>query len=367
MAKACTGEVGGAAAKDTEIQRMLTETLNNLKLVALPSGGEYKNSRAQPDSHIYRKACSKFTGRKPYDSKFDVREWRLNHRGQGAKTRSCTWWSPYDLLGHFLSLLGPAPQTANRNTFFLPLTAVYARWCTCIAGHKPPEFAWSDAARNGAGDWPFMYQCTWRSDGDKTNPRKWFFLGASNAGDEWDFAKVGKWKYRVQRQRFNMMMANLRMTLLPPTAFANDTAPEQNGGSNARWANCAETYPFVFSVLSQKSQNNDLYGLALSKNFMRDSEPTAYDHYQGRGTWRFVISPCRNCSALLSTAGANQAFFDRFYEWYDAPKQPTSLVESIQPVVKEVTAKLASATKEAAKLVAGPASSSAPGKETKVV
>ncbi|PHH75718.1 hypothetical protein CDD82_4313 [Ophiocordyceps australis] len=369
MEKASNGEEGGAATKDPEIQKLLAETLKNLKLVALPNGAEYKNPRAPPDSHFYRKLNPKFTAPRPVGAKFDVREWTLSHRGQDAKTRSCPWWNPYDLLGHFLSLLGPAPQTANRNTFFLPLTAVYARWCSCIAGHKPDDFAWTDPARNGAGDWPFMYQCTWRSDGHKTNPRKWFFLGASTGGDDWKRDVVGPWKYAVQRQRFNMMMANLRMTLLPPRAFQDRTAPEQNGGSGATWGNCAETYPFVFSVFPQKPQNSNLYGLALSKNFMRSRKLTAYDEYRGKGTWNFVIAPCRNCSALLSTAGANEAFFARTYEWDDAPEKPKSLLESAEPVavVKEAAAKLASATKEAAKLVSGPASSSTAGTKTNKV
>jgi hypothetical protein len=37
------------------------------------------------------------------------------------------YWSPYDLLGLFLSFMGPAPNSATKRNFYLPMTAVYGR------------------------------------------------------------------------------------------------------------------------------------------------------------------------------------------------------------------------------------------------
>jgi hypothetical protein len=37
------------------------------------------------------------------------------------------YWSPYDLLGLFLSFMGPAPDRATKRNFYLPITAVYGR------------------------------------------------------------------------------------------------------------------------------------------------------------------------------------------------------------------------------------------------
>src|SRR5207248_8819204 len=76
-------------------------------------------------------------------SKFTVR--RHLHNGRDD-------WSPYDLLGLFLSFMGPAPGGATKRNFYLPMTAVYGRWCRQIAGSYP---------RNTICDSPFMFQCTW--------------------------------------------------------------------------------------------------------------------------------------------------------------------------------------------------------------
>jgi len=76
-------------------------------------------------------------------SKFRVR--RHFHNGRD-------YWSPYDLLGLFLSFMSPAPDGATKRNFYLPITAIYGRWCRQIIGSCP---------RNGVCDLPFMFQCTW--------------------------------------------------------------------------------------------------------------------------------------------------------------------------------------------------------------
>jgi hypothetical protein len=93
-------------------------------------------------------------------SKFTVRQYLHNDRG---------YWSPFDLLGLFLSFMGPAPDCATKRNFYLPITAVYGWWCYQIAGRD----------YGGVGNIPYMFQCTWR-----TGPPAWFFLGSSLAGYE---------------------------------------------------------------------------------------------------------------------------------------------------------------------------------------
>ena len=117
-------------------------------------------------------------------SKFRVRRHLHNDRD---------YWSPYDLLGLFLSFMGPAPDGATKRNFYLPITAVYGRWCRQIAGRDPG---------GGVGDLPYMFQCTWciRS-GQPTR----FFLGSSLAGYDWTPDLTGTWKTVLRRARFALV------------------------------------------------------------------------------------------------------------------------------------------------------------------
>src|SRR5271155_2852432 len=118
-----------------------------------------------PDQHIYRAANPAWVPprapqralrpRPATMSKFSVRQHLHNGR---------EYWSPYDLLGLFLSVMGPAPDGATKGNFHLPMTAVYGRWCRQIAGTLPS---------NGVCDIPYMFQCTWCiPSGDSGQPTR---------------------------------------------------------------------------------------------------------------------------------------------------------------------------------------------------
>jgi len=190
-----------------------------------------------PDQHIYRAANPAWIpqrpdrprrgGRPPLPpqplptiSKFGVR--RYLHNGRD-------YWSPYDLLGLFLSFMGPAPNSATKRNFYLPMTAVYGRWCRQIAGRYA----------GGVGDLPYMFQCTWciRS-GQPTR----FSLGSSLAGYDSTPDLTGTWRTVLRRARFNLVDGvPLRLA-----GYDFDNSPViQWYGSGTRFGNCAETYPFV--------------------------------------------------------------------------------------------------------------------------
>lgn len=161
------------------------------------------------------------------------------------------YWNPHDLLGYFLNLLGPAPPAATKSNFFLPLTAVYARWCAKIAGRAPPVYGYPADPHPGAGNWPFMYQCTWRDDPGRRDAddaaKKWFFLGASLGGDAWAAPQVGQFKTTVGRHRFRLLLTCAQTKLVSANAFDLRQAPEQilGGGNQTAFGSCAEGYPFV--------------------------------------------------------------------------------------------------------------------------
>lgn len=191
-----------------------------------------------PQEHFYRREDEDWTKDEPKKgSKFRLMERCFQRQDVHGKTIDVGYWSPYDLLGYFLSQLGPAPAHANRNNYFLPLTAVYARWSSKIAGRYS----------GGAGDWPFMFQCTWYRESGYDEAH--FGLGASLAGSGWDSSRVGEdWRTRVGFSRFLLLSIDTPAIVnLERSDWDNNTAPEQTrpGGSQTRWANCAETYPFT--------------------------------------------------------------------------------------------------------------------------
>ena len=120
------------------------------QICSFPNGADFcGRANLTPDQHIYRRANPSWVPDRPDRprrgnrpplppqplatiSKFRVRRY-LHNNGE--------YWSPYDLLGLFLSFMGPAPDGATKRNFYLPLTAVYGRWCHQIAGScKAPLF-----------------------------------------------------------------------------------------------------------------------------------------------------------------------------------------------------------------------------------
>jgi hypothetical protein len=161
----------------------------------------------------------------PTMSKFRVR--RYVHDGQD-------YWNPWNLLGLFLSLMGPAPDGATKRSFYLPMTAVYGRWCSRIAGSFP---------RNGTCDTPYMFQCTWCIPSRNSSKPTRFSLGSSLAGFDWRPELTGTWKETLKHARFDLVDGDL----LQQAGYDFDNSPviAQRGVSGTKFGNCAETYPFL--------------------------------------------------------------------------------------------------------------------------
>jgi hypothetical protein len=141
------------------------------------------------------------------------------------------FWSPYDLLGLFLSSIGPAPHAAEKKQFFLPLTVVYGRWCAAIA---PVVLIETGELYMGS---PAMFQCTWRLIDEKPGP---FFLGAAVGGVR--IVADSPWERVFKYERFKLCGA--------PDPWTFDTSPKQGKvvtplNLAQRFGNCAETYPYI--------------------------------------------------------------------------------------------------------------------------
>ncbi len=275
--------------------------------------------------------------------------------GPGGVKLTLPYWSPYDLLGYFLGLLGPAPQEATKETYFLPLTAVYGIWCSKIAGHAPKRFKWKPPGK-GSGDWPYMFQCTWYKEKDKAS-RIAFRLGSCMGGDEFNENQVGSWRHTVGVRRFRILLsARLRIIMAEEEknfpSPANYRAMERNAnGTTTAYGNCAETYPFrglmdryvrlpvpiispasslqfsppsivpcvlilihlCFSSFESCPVTNlsNLHGLALQRDFIQTSRNNpAYDDSEDGVVWKRIRGPCGNCRVLLQRAGAKLTNFE---------------------------------------------------------
>ena len=208
-------------------------------ICSLVNGADFRaGPDLRPDQHIYRAANRAWIpeqpeqpgrprrgGRPPLPpqspaniSKFAVRQHLHNDRG---------YWSPYDLLGLFLSFIGPAPDGATKRNFYLPMTAVYGRWCRRIAGRDC----------GGIGDLPHMFQCTWR-----TGSPTWFSLGSSLAGYNWKPDLTGTWQTVLGRARYALVDP---VPLLQHGYNFNNSPMIEAHGDGAKFGNCAETYPFA--------------------------------------------------------------------------------------------------------------------------
>ncbi|KAI1171803.1 hypothetical protein F4777DRAFT_31352 [Nemania sp. FL0916] len=336
--KACAkGDKGGARTQVPEVKILLIEIGTRLETLILPDGVHLRKKELKPDSHFARQIDPKWKSRKetPRESKFKV--FPLPSTFQGGLTTAIAvgWFNPYDLLGLFLSVLGPAAVGATKKTFFLPLCAVYARWCSRIAGHADDEWEW-DPPGAGEGIWPRMFNITWRPEGTPETGIH-FFLGSSTAGDKWDMEETGQWKRRVQRQRFDVLHSALQLKPFNADSFDKRKSPVQDRFKGGGWAygNCAETYPFIFSVRGTVDANKNLQGLALQKEFMQDPNLKIYDPSILGAPWRNLRGPCENCSAIITNAGADLKNFARDYEEAkqeepeDKPQTTSQVIEAM--------------------------------------
>lgn len=132
------------------------------------------------------------------------------------------YWNPLDLLGLFLSRTGPAPPNATTRCFFLPLTALYGRWCREII----------------SGKGPYMYNCTWKTQPNGTSD---FFLGASMSCYNVDRTLTGRWGTILRQARYRLVAGEF--TSLSGWSFGK--APASEHGKSTKIGNCAETYPFL--------------------------------------------------------------------------------------------------------------------------
>ncbi|PYI18166.1 hypothetical protein BO99DRAFT_461375 [Aspergillus violaceofuscus CBS 115571] len=197
------------------------------------------------------------------------------------------YWALPDYLGLFLSKLERAPAGATKRNFYLPVTAVFGRWCVkLLSGRR-----WQK---------PRVYQCTWADAGE-------FHLGASRGG--WTLESgMGSWLAVLDRARFGVV----RSTVLDLAYWSQAWTPTIVSEGRRRgtpFGRCAETYPFR-KLLMEKSREEAerVCGLALCNNYI--SEPVYDDRLSGK-VWESLWDPCLNCRTLIRLHQGNVLNFLR--------------------------------------------------------
>ncbi|KAF5639337.1 hypothetical protein F52700_4189 [Fusarium sp. NRRL 52700] len=312
------------AGGDQEARDLLTTIRGRLIDLSLPKGSLYMDKTRKPDSHIARNLNLDWKREDETQSRFNVNPLFFRQVTKTFKGPAPDWWCPYDLLGLFLSLLGPAPAAADKYNFYLPLTGVYGRWCARIAGKPERSWKWKPDAK-GEGTLPYVFQCTWSLEVDDKTKQHWarYFLGASTAGDRWENkiteknpkspTYTGAWRDRVGEERFKMLYRCQRLVMVRESDYRLKNAPSQTDpkGSQVAYGNCAETYPFIIISSSNTTQNlKSMSGLALQKNFLRDGEFAEYTAAPDTAIWENLMAPCPNCTMLIAMSGATRSKFD---------------------------------------------------------
>ncbi|KAJ5966918.1 hypothetical protein N7501_003166 [Penicillium viridicatum] len=187
------------------------------------------------------------------------------------------FWGLCDILGLLLSSMGNAPTGANSRTFYLPLVAMYGRWCKVLGDSLPC---------------PTMFNCTWIAEGEE---RGRFFLGAPLGRYKQANAS---WTQTVKEARFSLIN-DAEMVLKGRTMI------DCPASSKGIWfGNCAEVYPLLH-VLKGTTNPGAVYGIAVHK------KGVLHSHYEGGVSgwaWKAVRRLCANCEEL----GGLPANFDPF-------------------------------------------------------
>jgi hypothetical protein len=265
-----------------ELKKQLENIYGWLKRISFIEGdnkGPEDYVSPRPMQYIHRREGKRKRGDK---------DWSLQLVYYGNPDIDFRFWSPYDLLGQFLSLIAVASPSDELENYFIPLVAVYAKWCSSIAGTSNAD------ARNHRR-WPSCFQVTWRCH--ESLGIKEFRLGASLAGYD---NSQREFVTQIKTERYNLLPANLL-----PRGASLTSAPRWNAatGTGYTYGNCAETYPFKFLLQPEPyhvQDNADVFGVAIKTDFL---------HYQRYQTWpgfdRFypeMDKPlCGNCKDILGT------------------------------------------------------------------
>ncbi|KAI1270207.1 hypothetical protein F5Y18DRAFT_6830 [Xylariaceae sp. FL1019] len=236
----------------------------------------------------------------------------------------------FDFLGYFLATLVPsAPVGANKANFFLPLTAVYGRWCEKLAPDADLPSKFNCTWYNKLDQYGLKYQAppastnAWARPPTTAAPGKnyvraiiepaatHFMLGATTAGYVIPGARSSDahpWLKEIWKKRKQYLIP-----IIGPIALDDEYGLYQKLGLTRPeqwpWGNCAETIPYVLMFHRAKARTDRdaagrIFGCTLDRAFL-----SAVATYTTNNIWRYQVGPCFNCQELLLDNGVNDQGF----------------------------------------------------------
>ncbi|KAE8154149.1 hypothetical protein BDV25DRAFT_167850 [Aspergillus avenaceus] len=269
----------GAAGTDIPAIQALCQDIARLWAF---DGTHYSDPSLRPEQHILRVLHPEWP--REYISKF-----RLGRH----LFKDVNFWSLPDLLGLVLNLLGPAPAGATRRNFFLPLIAMFGKWCQKLCVEYPPV----------------VLQCTWTTGGNGE-----YFLGASMSGYNVDKVETGSWLAVLNRARFSVISTERFRLSGWSQAWSPSIRRRRRDGRP--FGRCAETYPLRF-LLRDTADKSAIHGLGLSARVLWSTH--AYDDRLAGPIWEGTWNPCSNCMALIENMEGLVANFNRYNGRRGAP------------------------------------------------
>ncbi|OGM48397.1 hypothetical protein ABOM_003405 [Aspergillus bombycis] len=165
------------------------------------------------------------------------------------------YWALPDLLGLFLSSLGPAPMGATKRNFYLPVTAVYGQWCTKLL-------------TGGDAKGIPVFLDRWEG------VLSWCSRGGFAVQEG-----IGSWPAVLDRARYGIIRSpELQIT------WSQTWTPtlQRLGGHGWPFGRCAETYPFCKLLMDKtREEAGRVYGLALCDKYI-GTAPVYVDRLSGR-------------------------------------------------------------------------------------
>ena len=146
-----------------------------------------------------------------------------------------SYYSLYDVLGWFMTVLGPAPPEASMENYLVPMASVFCKWSTTLSGGNRPPVMASIVHVPSAPQSLSLINVDIVDD-----PIPDVTLGSS-------LPKGQSLKDLCQQSRFQMLKQAGGFNL------TEEQAPQASKMSQ-HFGHCAETYPFIMAMILQNKR-----------------------------------------------------------------------------------------------------------------
>ncbi|MCJ1452193.1 hypothetical protein MMC28_002535 [Mycoblastus sanguinarius] len=200
------------------------------------------------------------------------------------------YFSVYDLLGWFMTVIGPSPQDASKENYLLPMGHLFCRWSKEFAdGTNPPTM--SSIVHVPSASKSLISVDIW----DDLTPD--VALGSTLPGRSATIRKDCQERRFEQLQHWNFGVEK----------FPDQRAPGWQRKSQC-FGHCAETFPFIMAMILKTKRQIQLQGMTGVALDIGEAETASIQGVGGDSVLSLpsedLRNPCLNCQYLLQELGA---------------------------------------------------------------